>query len=342
MKTGQGERTGSGLDFAGEAGRKVDGLTPRSARAALSGIRAHLWRQKLVGIARDCLDAAPQLRSRRERLATMRKALQLSVAAYSMERPDTLDAELGEEAVASVAAVNGTFADVVRSSTGELASLDTMMKEHPDECRWRPSESQDYDQRAESAREHIATALRETVAELSCRRPFLIRWGMAVFIGLVLLSAVSVKAFAYMLSADGIVVTYYDGIDFGKRVCSRNERLLLRNYGRGRPALFAPADRFSARWEGILVVPETDVYGFFSQSDDGLRLYIDGELLIDNWRKQGWLLSGKHARKRLLAGRHRVVVEHFDDRGDAALRIRWKGGPIPPNTVIGVPYLRKR
>lgn len=143
------------------------------------------------------------------------------------------------------------------------------------------------------------------------------------------------------LSPSGLWITYFNGAAFEQRVCNRAVRELCRDYGARSPALGVPADYFSARGDGILRVPATANYTFYSQSDDGLRLIIDGTTVIDAWRDQKWQASGTAGHMRLTAGDHSLRVEYYDRDGEGAWRIKWAGGPIPDNTVLGAPYLRK-
>jgi hypothetical protein len=144
-----------------------------------------------------------------------------------------------------------------------------------------------------------------------------------------------------MLSLDGLKVTYFRGKNFEEKICTRTEKAVFRDYEDKSPAWRVPAKNFSALWEGILRVPETADYSFFSQSDDGLRLIIDGQKIIDNWRDQNWGASACGAQVHLTAGEHKIAVEHYNNEGESALRIKWSGGPVPPNTVLAAPYLRK-
>jgi len=105
--------------------------------------------------------------------------------------------------------------------------------------------------------------------------------------------------------------------------------------------LFCPADDFSALWEGVLLAPKDDDYSFFAQSIGGLRLVIDDAVVIDDWDEHGWI-PGKHGHKKLTAGAHRIRIEYYHARGNAAMRLRWSGGGVPPNTVLGGEYLKKR
>lgn len=115
---------------------------------------------------------------------------------------------------------------------------------------------------------------------------------------------------------------------------------LVQDYGLKRPLPWMNRDGWSARWRGILIAPESADYSFFAQCSGGLRLWIDNELLIDHWDSPDWK-TGQHARRSLDKGPHEMRLQYRDRGGRAALRVRWAGGPIPPNTVVGYPYLRK-
>jgi len=169
-------------------------------------------------------------------------------------------------------------------------------------------------------------------------RRFLKQAGVALAV-VVLIYAVSKLYFLW--SPSGLKVTYFRGTNFEKKICSRTEQAVFRDYGEKVPAWGVPSKNFSALWEGILRVPETGEYLFFSQSDDGLRLIIDGKKIIDNWYDQSWGASSTGVSVHLSAGDHPIAIEHYNNEGEAALRIRWCGGPVPPNTVLSAPYLRR-
>ena len=156
--------------------------------------------------------------------------------------------------------------------------------------------------------------------------------------------AATISATSYVVAKSspyGLTVTYYNGTNFDQRICTRAALSIAKDYREHEPAWFVDKNKFSSRWEGKLHIPIDSVYTFFSQSDDGLRLYVDEKLVIDNWKNQGWLQSGRHSKTWLAKGVHSIRVEHYDDQGPAALRIKWTGGPIPLNSVLGKPYLTK-
>lgn len=136
------------------------------------------------------------------------------------------------------------------------------------------------------------------------------------------------------LTGKGFTVTYFSDTNLSARVCSRLEPRLHRDYAQESPAWGVPRDHFSARWEGWVVCPNDAEYRFFSQSDDGLRMWIDDVLVLDSWRAQRWPQSATHGLQRLAKGPHRIVVEYYDGLGNAVMRVKWAGGGIDDNTVM--------
>jgi len=82
-------------------------------------------------------------------------------------------------------------------------------------------------------------------------------------------------------------------------------------------------DDFALRFTGNLTVPQSGNYTFSIASDDGSRVYLDGELLIDNDGLHG--MVEKSASVDLTAGLHRMVVTYFDNGGGDGLRLTWSG-----------------
>jgi beta-glucosidase len=78
-------------------------------------------------------------------------------------------------------------------------------------------------------------------------------------------------------------------------------------------------DHFSVRWTGYFVPEATDDYKFYVSADDGVRLYIDDERVIDDWQRHGETLDT--ASKHLTAAQpYKIRLEYFENTGTATAR----------------------
>jgi hypothetical protein len=144
------------------------------------------------------------------------------------------------------------------------------------------------------------------------------------------------------IRGEGVTVTYYRGIDFRREVCTRHGTQLLADYDGRRPAFRVPAEGFSARWESGLVAASAGEYRFETRAQDGIRLYLDGQCVIDRWRDQEWESSKEVCVVPLTTGFHRIKVEHYSRSGPACFWVRWAAPGASRLTVIGVESLRYR
>lgn len=113
---------------------------------------------------------------------------------------------------------------------------------------------------------------------------------------------------------------YYSTIDFQGEPLVRREGDVRFDWKRRAPTPELPEDAFSVRWDTCMDLPESRAVTFQLVSDDGSRLYIDGELAVDNWGRHGERSRG--ADVPLEAGMHHLRVEYFDDRHSAAIELR--------------------
>ncbi len=96
------------------------------------------------------------------------------------------------------------------------------------------------------------------------------------------------------------------------------------------------ADRFSARWSGTLTPPTAGTYTFATETDDGVRLYIDDELVIDDWR--GHFVTRNEAEVALTGDPVSIRLEYFEIDLAASAKLLWSvdGGPeaVVPESVL--------
>jgi beta-glucosidase len=94
------------------------------------------------------------------------------------------------------------------------------------------------------------------------------------------------------------------------------------------PARDIPFDWYSARWTGSIVVPAGGgVRRIGIEGNDGYRLYLDGELKIDNWKKQSY--GTRVADVEWTPGSsHQLRLEYFEATGNARLKLLWDAGVV--------------
>lgn len=90
-------------------------------------------------------------------------------------------------------------------------------------------------------------------------------------------------------------------------------------WGAGSYSDEGPVDHFSVRWTGYFVPEAEDNYKFYVSADDGVRLYLDDALVIDDWKTHAETLDTYTAH--LQAGKgHRIRLEYFESTGTATAR----------------------
>ena len=129
---------------------------------------------------------------------------------------------------------------------------------------------------------------------------------------------------------EGLTTTFYDGQDFGQQVFSTIDATVdLDVPAGGTPdPKVSLTQNYSVRWTGSVVPPKTGQYTFAAGGDDGVRLWIDGAQVIDDW-------SIHQYRERtsppiqLEAGKPvQVKLDFFQGGGGAKCTLKW----IPPTT----------
>jgi hypothetical protein len=92
------------------------------------------------------------------------------------------------------------------------------------------------------------------------------------------------------------------------------------NWGSGGPGNGIPNDNFSVRWTGRFTFP-AGLQTFTTQSDDGVRLLVDGVQLINNWTDHA--PTTNTGTQTLTAGDHDVKVEYYERGGGALIQASW-------------------
>ncbi len=114
------------------------------------------------------------------------------------------------------------------------------------------------------------------------------------------------------LSGDPVLVREDKNVDFGWTLFSPDQSKI--NY-----------DYFSARWTGYLLAPESGKFNIGIKGDDGYRLYIDDELILDNWKKEGFHeVTRPYSFVKNQA--YKIRLEFYETIGNVRLKLMWDQG----------------
>lgn len=141
-------------------------------------------------------------------------------------------------------------------------------------------------------------------------------------------------------------ITGWRGEYFNNRIVAgqpdlvRNDDTIDFDWGLKSPAIESiNADGFSVRWSRTLDLP-AGTYRFKTETDDGVRLYLNGNLRIDQWRNQTFYphtTDYNHG-----GGPLKVQMHYYDELGLAQARLTWErigeGDGLPPAVPVAPTY----
>lgn len=125
-------------------------------------------------------------------------------------------------------------------------------------------------------------------------------------------------------SGSGLYAEYFTDINLTNLKVTQIDTKVDFNWGYDSPDPLIESDDFSVRWTGFVQSEISGYYKFYTDSNDGVRLWVDGKKIIDNWtlhsttRNRGskWLEKGKT---------HDIKLEFFNQTGEATIKLYWEG-----------------
>jgi uncharacterized repeat protein (TIGR03806 family) len=112
----------------------------------------------------------------------------------------------------------------------------------------------------------------------------------------------------------------------------RTDPVVNFNWGNGSPDPSISVDHFTARWTGAVQPQFDETYTFTTTTDDGVRLWVNGQLIINEWVDQGptpW--SGSIALK--AQQRYNIEMDYYENGGGAEAILSWSS-PSTPLAII--------
>jgi hypothetical protein len=140
----------------------------------------------------------------------------------------------------------------------------------------------------------------------------------------------------------GVRGQYFRGTDLsGDPVVNRIDPEINFDWVDGSPDPALPADGFSVRWTGEIELEFSETYTFYANTDDGVRLWINNELVIDRWVDRRATTEAKGTINLIGGQRYPLVMEYYENTGNAAAQLSWENSStakqIIPQAALSLP-----
>lgn len=120
----------------------------------------------------------------------------------------------------------------------------------------------------------------------------------------------------------GLKGEYYDNLDFTQLKTIRTDLEVNFVWNEFSPDPLLEPETFSVRWTGKIVPEFSENYTFYTYADDGVRLWINNVLLIDDWLKHS--PKENSGTINLTAGtQYDIKLEYFENKGNAQVKLYW-------------------
>ncbi len=134
--------------------------------------------------------------------------------------------------------------------------------------------------------------------------------------------AVTTDAAAPAGNGTGLTAQYFDNIDFTNLKVTRTDATVNFDWGNGSPDPSVGVDTFSARWTGQVQAKYSEAYTFYTFSDDGVRLWVNNMLVINNWNDHG--PTENAGQITLAAGqKYSITMEFYENGYGATAKLSW-------------------
>ncbi len=139
---------------------------------------------------------------------------------------------------------------------------------------------------------------------------------------------------------NGLKGEYFSNAEFKGYSYSRIDSRISFDWGLGSPLWGIGPDKFSIRWTGQIQPAYSDTYTFHAITDDGVKLWINGQLIIDEWNIMA--ATEYTGTIKLTANKkYNIKMEYFENKNDASAKLLWSSKSqtkeiIPTNRLFSV------
>ena len=133
----------------------------------------------------------------------------------------------------------------------------------------------------------------------------------------------------------GLNGQYYDNQDFTNLKFTRIDPQINFDWGTGTPSNTIASGTYSVRWTGMLLAPESGYYTFSTMNSDGVRLYVNGVQMIDDWADQSRNWTDGSSLYLNAGQSYFVQMDFYKNTGSAVAKLKWTGPSFAgPNGVL--------
>ncbi len=146
--------------------------------------------------------------------------------------------------------------------------------------------------------------------------------------------AVTLAAFAWIVAVGvgeaatpavgtGLTGYYYGNTQLsGAPALVRLEPQISFNWGVTGPGAGIPATYWSARWIGELLTPTTATYTLFAKTDDGVRIWLDDQLVVDSWAARS-AADSTYVFAAIAGKRYKIRMDYWQQAGEETATLEW-------------------
>jgi hypothetical protein len=140
---------------------------------------------------------------------------------------------------------------------------------------------------------------------------------------LLLVILIGVGIYFHYARKYGLTGEYFSDTDLARKVGTQVDSEINFNWRYDKaPNRKLKTDNYSIRWTGYLLVTREGTYDIFTHSDDGVRLWIDDKIVIDNWTRHNLVVDKSTVT--LTLGSHPIRLEYFEKYGQSIIKLFWK------------------
>ena len=106
-------------------------------------------------------------------------------------------------------------------------------------------------------------------------------------------------------------------------ILTRTDATINFDWGTGSPAAVVNVDNFSVRWTGQVEAPVSGNYIFTTTADDGVRLWVNNSLVIDNWNDHAPTTDNSQGITLVAGQKYSIRLEYYESAVGASVQLKW-------------------